>query len=97
MRIAVLPNPRASGVREALPRVCAALRKLGAEVLLPGEGDAFPSPNADALIRESDVTAPLSIRLNARPFAAGRSWGSTAAASASWRGLRRTSSSGCPP
>ena len=56
MRIAVLPNPRASGVREALPRVCAALRKLGAEVLLPGEGDAFPSPNADALIRESDVT-----------------------------------------
>ena len=46
MRIAVLPNPRASGVREALPRVCAALRKLGAEVLLPGEGDAFPSPNA---------------------------------------------------
>ena len=59
MRIAVLPNPRASGVREALPRVCAALRKLGAEVLLPGEGDAFPSPNADALIRESDVTVAL--------------------------------------
>lgn len=46
-------------MREALPRVCAALRKLGAEVLLPGEGDAFPSPNADALIRESDVTVAL--------------------------------------
>lgn len=59
MRIAVLPNARASGVREALPRVCDALRKLGAEVLLPDEGDGFPSPNADALIRKSAVAVAL--------------------------------------
>lgn len=59
MRIAVLPNARASGVREAFPRVCNALRELGAEVLLPDEGDGFPSPNADALIRKSDVAVAL--------------------------------------
>ena len=59
MRIAVLPNAHASGVREAFPRVCDALRELGAEVLLPDEGDGFPSPNADALIRKSDVAVAL--------------------------------------
>ena len=58
MRIAVLPNPRASGVREALPRVQPPCGKLGASPSAR-EGDAFPSPNADALIRESDVTVAL--------------------------------------
>lgn len=59
MRIAVLPNPCASGVREAFPRVCAALRELGAELLLPDEGEAFPSAKADPLIRECDVAVAL--------------------------------------
>lgn len=35
MRVAVIPNFKASGSGESLGGVCAALEKLGAEVLLP--------------------------------------------------------------
>ena len=43
MRVAVIPNFKASGSGESLGSVCAALEKLGAEVLLPAETQQFPS------------------------------------------------------
>ncbi len=56
MRIAVLPNPRAGCVRRS---PASAAPEAGGRSPSGWEGDAFPSPNADALIRESDVTVAL--------------------------------------
>lgn len=59
MRVAVIPNPKASGVCAALPRVCQALKKLGAQVLLPSDIHGFPSQDTDGIICQSDVTVAL--------------------------------------
>lgn len=59
MQVAVIPNPKASGVCAALPRVCRALEELGARVLLPGDISRFPSAETDGIISQSDVTVAL--------------------------------------
>ena len=59
MRVAVIPNFKASGSGESLGGVCAALEKLGAEVLLPAETQQFPSEETDEIIAASDVVVAL--------------------------------------
>lgn len=59
MRVAVIPNFKASGSGESLGSVCAALEKLGAEVLLPAETQQFPSEETDEIIAASDVVVAL--------------------------------------
>lgn len=59
MQVAVIPNPKASGVCAALPRVCRALEELGAQVLLPGDIHRFPSAGTDELLSRCDVAVAL--------------------------------------
>lgn len=59
MRIAIIPNFHASGVRAALPRVCNALQALGAQLLLPAGDAGFPCPRADELMSAADAVVAL--------------------------------------
>lgn len=59
MKVAIIPNFHASGVRAALPRVCEALQALGAQLLLPVENAEFPCPCADELLSAADAVVAL--------------------------------------
>lgn len=59
MRIAVIYNQKAEGVKEALNPVCEALRSMGAEVLLPTSREAFPSSDIGMLLARCDLAVAL--------------------------------------
>lgn len=58
-RIAVIPNDKAAGVQAALPAVCAALRDLGADVILPRQPEAFNGDRIDEALRSGDAAVAL--------------------------------------
>lgn len=58
-RIAVIPNAQAAGVQQTLPQVCAVLKELGAEILLPDDPTVFQSDRMDDIIRAGDVVVAL--------------------------------------
>lgn len=59
MRISLIPNYKAAGVKAAVQQVQSALVNLGAEVLLPPEDSSFPANATDELIQAGDVTVTL--------------------------------------
>lgn len=58
-RIAVIPNNKATGAEAALPAVCEALRRLGAEVILPEQPGTFGGELIDETIRTCDAAIAL--------------------------------------
>lgn len=59
MRISLIPNYKAAGVKAAVQQVHSALANLGAEVLLPPEDTSFPANATDELIIAGDVIVTL--------------------------------------
>lgn len=55
MRISLIPNNKAAGVKEAVEKVRKVLNDLGAEVLMPPEGSSFPANATDELLLAGDV------------------------------------------
>ena len=59
MRITVIANDRATGVKGALPSILDALYTIGAQVILPPDGVDFLSEDIDAYIEQGDVVVAV--------------------------------------
>ncbi len=59
MRVAVLPNYQAEGVKDVIAPLCDALTALGAEVCLPKDNTTFPPADCDSVIVAADTVVAL--------------------------------------
>lgn len=59
MRVAVIANDRANGVKGALPSILEALNAIGAQVILPPDGVDFLSDDIDVYIQQGDVVVAV--------------------------------------